>query len=100
MKNLNEGGINTEDKKITNLLWQRNEMGLKLLEQKYGNYCFSTANRILNNRQDAEECVSDTFLALWNQIPPARPGSLAAFLERIPRNLSISRWRSRPDPLR
>lgn len=89
-----------EGEKIINLLWQRSETGLKLLEQKYGSYCFSTANRILNNRQDAEECVSDTYLALWNQIPSARPGSLTAFLGRIPRNLSISHWRSRPDPLR
>ena len=83
-----------EDEKIINLLWQRSERAIEGIDQKYGRYCFSLSHRILNNLQDAEECVSDTYLATWNQIPPKRPGSLPAFLARITRNLSISRWRS------
>lgn len=84
-----------EDEKIIDLLWRRCEAAIEQLDRKYGGYCFSIANRILNNRQDAEECVSDTYLAAWNRIPPTRPNNLAAFLGRITRNLSISRWRSR-----
>lgn len=84
-----------EDEKIIDLLWRRCETAIQLLDQKYGTYCFSIANRILNDRQDAEECVSDTYLAAWNRIPPTRPKCLSAFLGRITRNLSISRWRSR-----
>lgn len=83
-----------EDEKIINLLWQRSESAIAGIDQKYGRYCFSVSHRILNNPQDAEECVSDTYLATWNQIPPKRPGSLPAFLGRITRNLSISRWRN------
>ena len=83
-----------EDEKIINLLWQRSERAIEGIDQKYGRYCFSISYRILNNFQDAEECVSDTYLATWNQIPPERPRSLSAFLARITRNLSISRWRS------
>lgn len=83
-----------EDEKIIQLLWRRSETAIVHMQQKYGRYCFSIAQRILNNREDAEECVSDTYLAAWNQIPPKRPDSLAAFLGRITRNLSISRWRS------
>lgn len=83
------------DEKIIDLLWQRCEADIELLDRKYGGYCFSIANRIQNDRRDAEECVSDTYLAAWNQIPPTGPGCLSAFLGRITRNLSISRWRSR-----
>lgn len=84
-----------EDEKIIDLLWRRCEAAIEQLDRKYGGYCFSIANWILNNRQDAEECVSDTYLAAWNRIPPTKPNNLAAFLGRITRNLSISRWRSR-----
>lgn len=62
-----------EDEKIIDLLWQRCEAAIELLDRKYGGYCFSIANRILNDRRDAEECVSDTYLAAWNQIPPHPP---------------------------
>ena len=40
---------------------------------------------------DAEECVNDAYLGLWNCIPPQRPRSLRAFLGRIVRNLSLNR---------
>ena len=83
-----------EDEKIIELLWQRSERAIENIDQKYGMFCFSISHRILNNTQDAEECVSDTYLAAWNQIPPTKPKSLSAFLGRITRNLSVSRWRS------
>ena len=83
-----------EDEKIIELLWQRSERAIENIDLKYGRFCFSISNRILNNTQDAEECVSDTYFAAWNQIPPTNPKSLSAFLGRITRNLSISRWRS------
>ena len=59
-----------EDEKIIELLWQRSERAIENIDQKYGMFCFSISHRILNNAQDAEECVSDTYLATWNQIPP------------------------------
>lgn len=83
-----------EDEKIIELLWQRSERAIENIDQKYGRFCFSISHRILNNTQDAEECVSDTYLAAWDQIPPTSPKSLSAFLGRITRNLSVSRWRS------
>jgi len=50
---------------------------------------------ILQNVQDAEECVNDTYLKAWNSIPPEQPRRLAAFLGRITRNLSLNRYESR-----
>ena len=89
-----------EDEKIIDLLWQRSESAIERIDQKYGRFCFSISNRILNNPQDAEECVSDTYLATWNQVPPKRPARLSVFLGRITRNLSISRWRKRTAQMR
>ena len=62
-------------------------------DRKYGGYCFSLANSILNDRQDAEETVSDTYLKVWDTIPPKRPNVLKLFLAKITRNLAFSRWR-------
>ena len=62
-------------------------------DRKYGGYCFSLANTILQNREDAEETVSDTYLKTWTSIPPRRPDVLKMFLAKITRNLAFSRWR-------
>ena len=55
-----------EDKDIVDLYWQREERAVTETETKYGAYCRSVADRILHNEEDAEECVSDTWLRAWN----------------------------------
>ena len=82
-----------EDAAIVALYWQRDEAAIAETDRKYGRYCRSIAQNILASPEDAEECVSDTWLSAWNAMPPQRPGSLPPFLGRIVRNLSISRWR-------
>lgn len=82
-----------EDEKIIELYFARNEKAVTETDRKYGGYCFTLANSILNNREDAEETVSDTYLKTWNAIPPQKPSMLKMFLAKITRNLSFSRWR-------
>ena len=82
-----------DDSAIIALYWSRDESAIAETQRKYGPYCRAIAMNILGSREDAEECVSDTFHSAWNAIPPQRPGSLPGFLGRIVRNLSISRWR-------
>lgn len=84
-----------DDSRIVELYWARSEDAIAQTEQKYGKYCFRIAHNILANREDAEESVNDTYLKTWNSLPPQRPAALAAFLGRLTRNLSISRWRAR-----
>ena len=84
-----------EDNQILNLYFRRSEQAIQETDTKYGNYCFRIAYQILASREDAEESVSDTYLAAWNAIPPKRPPLLPAFLGRITRNVSIDRWRTR-----
>lgn len=83
-----------EDGEIIGLYHQRNEKAIQESDRKYGGMCRRIAKNILYIREDAEECVNDTWYAAWNSMPPGRPQSLGAFLGRITRNLSISRWRS------
>lgn len=82
-----------EDEKIVSLYWARSEEAIVRSDEKYGRYCGSIAAGILNNREDREECVSDTWLRAWNAMPPQRPGKLAVFFGKITRNLSLDRWR-------
>lgn len=80
-----------EDGEIIALYWARSEEALSETARKYGRYCHSIARNILNNDEDAEECVSDAYLRAWNAIPPARPARLQTWLGRIVRNLALNR---------
>lgn len=81
------------DEQILDLYFARDEQAVAETDRKYGAYCFTLADSILHNGQDAEETVSDTYLKAWNVIPPKRPGVLKMFLAKITRNLAFSRWR-------
>ena len=82
-----------EDGQIVDLYWQRDETALTETERKYGRYCFSIASNILHDREDAQECVNDTYLGAWNAIPPHRPTVLSTFLGKITRRLSLKKYR-------
>ena len=84
-----------EDIRIIELYFKRKEEAIKETDSKYGSYCFSVAENILHNTEDSEECVSDTWLAAWNAIPPQRPTVLRMFLAKITRNLSFNRFHAR-----
>lgn len=83
-----------EDNQIIELYFQRNESALTETAKKYGTFCLHIAMNVLTVREDAEECVNDTYHTAWNQIPPTRPDSFKAFLGRIVRNFSISKYRA------
>lgn len=82
-----------DDAKIVRLYWDRDEQAISATAEKYGSYCASIAKNILGNREDAEECVNDTYWNAWNSIPPNRPSILATFLGKIVRNLSFNRYK-------
>ena len=84
-----------EDKQIVDLYWERDERAISESDAKYGAFCARIAMNILDNAQDAEECVNDTYLRAWNAIPPNRPTKLGAFLGKITRNLSLDRYKAK-----
>lgn len=82
-----------DDSKIVQLYWDRNEQALTATSDKYGNYCISIAKNILGNKEDAEECVNDTYMRAWNSLPPHRPNILSTYLGKITRNLSFNLYK-------
>lgn len=80
-----------EDNQIVELFFNRKENAIKETEEKYGALCFFISHNILSSKEDAEECVNDTYLSLWNSIPPKRPNNFKAFICKVVRNLSLSR---------
>ena len=80
-----------EDQKIIKLLWQRAESAIEALAKKFGKRLMSIAMNILGVHQDAEESVNDTYLAVWNTVPPKKPESLAGFVYTTGRNISLDR---------
>lgn len=83
-----------EDSRIVQLYWDRSEDAILETDRKYGRYCLSIAGNILPFREDAQECVNDTYLAAWEAMPPHRPDILSTFLGKLTRRISIDRWRS------
>ena len=84
-----------DDHQIIELYWKREERAINETHQKYGGYCYAIAYRILQNREDAEESMNDTYFGAWKSMPPHRPQFLATFLGKITRNLSLKKWRTR-----
>ncbi|MCM1188309.1 MAG: sigma-70 family RNA polymerase sigma factor [bacterium] len=84
-----------EDRQIVELYWQKNTAAISETADKYGAYCFTIAENILQNAEDSEECVNDTWLHAWNTMPPKRPNALRMFLAKITRNLSFNRFHAK-----
>ena len=82
------------DQKILELLNQRNEKALTVVQEQYGRYCYSVAYNVLGSKEDAEECVNDTLIRVWNAIPPAQPKSIGAYAAAATRNIAKNRWKS------
>lgn len=82
-----------DDNGIIQLYWDRNDHAISVTSEKYGHYCKSIAKNILNNNEDAEECVNDTYMNAWNSMPPHWPKQLSTFLGKITRNLSFNKYK-------
>lgn len=81
-----------EDQQIIKELYERSEEAIRLLDEKYGKLCRGIAIRILDNEQDAQECVNDAFLAVWNTVPPENPQPLSAYIGKISKNIAIKKY--------
>lgn len=82
-----------EDQKIVDLFFARSEDALAEVSAKYGGLIKKIAMNVLNNTADAEECANDTYMALWENIPPERPQSMIGYVCRLARNISVNRYR-------
>lgn len=81
------------DAELIGLFIQRDQTALAGTQQKYGGLCRSIAKNILGSREDAEECLNDALLKIWESIPPNRPENLSGYLVTVCRRLAIDRRR-------
>ena len=81
------------DDQIINLFLARDERAVQAVSERYSAACLRTANRYLHSHEDAEECVSDVLMKLWQQIPPAKPQNLEAFIMTLTQHTALDRIR-------
>lgn len=82
-----------EDNEIIELFFRRSEQAIEEISKKYGGICNKIAWNILNNQEDAKECINDAYLGVWNSIPPNRPNPLVTYICKIVRNMALKRYR-------
>ena len=90
-----KGGNSMEDKEIISLYFARDEKAIGKTAEKYSALCRTLCLNILGNDGDADECVNDTYVKVWNSIPPENPRSLKAYVAKISRNLAFDILRKR-----
>lgn len=83
------------DEDIIELYWNRDERAIEETDLKYRRYLYAIAYNIVHDDPDCEECLNDTYLGVWNRIPPTRPNVFSAFIGKIMRNIAIDKYRSR-----
>ena len=86
--------MNANDKRMTEMIYARDETGLRAASESYGALCRRIAACVLSSGEDAEECFNDALLAVWNSIPPQKPDSLSAYICRITRNIAHNRLKA------
>lgn len=85
-----KGGKILDDRTIIQHYWDRDECAITETDEKYGSYCHKIAENILENSEDAKECVNDTYLKTWNSVPPEWPKIFPAFIGKIVRNTAFN----------
>ena len=80
------------DNEIISLYWARDERAIKETDVRYGQFCYTLAYNVLHTKEDAEECVNDTYNTAWNSIPPQKPEHFRPWLGKVVRNISIDLW--------
>lgn len=85
-----------DDAAIIDLYWARSEDAIGETDKVYGRKLHVLADRVVQSYEDAQECVSDTYMKAWDTIPPQRPVHFFAYLAKICRNFSLSRldWKN------
>ncbi len=83
------------DEKIIELYWQRNEDAIKVTDAKYGKMLLRIAYNILHDRLDCEECQNDTYIKIWNRIPPTKPHIFPSFISKFMRDIAIDRYKKK-----
>lgn len=86
---------NRPDDFIIECFFSKDKNALSYVSTKYGSYLQKIAYNILADSLDAEECVNDTYMKIWNSIPPDKPKCFQAYIARIARNTALNKYKER-----
>lgn len=78
------------DERLIDLFWRRDESAIVETDRAYGRYCHTVARNILGADGDTGSCVDDTYMSVWQNIPPTRPSCFRAYIARITRNIALN----------
>ncbi len=81
-----------DEQNLIALYFARNEQASAETYRIFGGYCYTIANNILGCEQDAEECVNDVLIRLWEKIPPTRPTNFYAYVAAVTRSIARNRY--------
>ncbi len=81
-----------QEKDLIALYFARDEQASAETYRQFGGYCYTIANNILGSEQDAEECVNDVLIRLWERIPPARPENFYGYIAAVTRSIARNRY--------
>ncbi|MBR0537165.1 MAG: sigma-70 family RNA polymerase sigma factor [Clostridia bacterium] len=84
-----------EDREILQLFNARDEAAISESRRKFGPLILALALRLLRSKEDAEETENDTYLKVWNAVPPAQPLPLAPYFSAVCRRTALDRLRTR-----
>jgi len=83
------------DEAIVRLFWERSHQAIVHIRERYGSMILSICKSILKDFRDAEEAAEDTYLRLWNSIPPNCPENLQAYSAKVSRNAALDLIRTK-----
>lgn len=80
------------DHELVALFLERSEQAITELMNRYGSSARRIAANILKDPLDAEECISEACLQMWESIPPAQPEHIGAYFCAVTRNVCLGRY--------
>lgn len=83
-----------DDITIMGMILARDETVINEIQIKYGEYMKAIALGILGDPLDAEECVNDALLTLWQKVPLVFPENLKAYTAKTVRNMAINKLKA------
>lgn len=88
----NKEVMKVEDKEILALYYERSEHAIRETDIKYGKLCRKISMGLLNDKRDSEEIINDTWITMWDTIPPKKPNPFKAYVCRVVKNLSMKKY--------
>lgn len=80
-----------DDSEIIELLCCKDERAIAEMKQKYEKLLYHIAGKILSQREDVEECISEVYYAAWNSVSVKDIRDMKIYLCRLVKNFAVNR---------